>query len=883
MGIGNLLLVPEADYNLLGRDLIIEMGINIEVVNEEIKIKLCPLRVEDEEKINSEVWYTPDSVGRLNIPPFSVIIKDPETPIRVKQYPISPEGKNGLKPEIERLLSKGLLESCMSPFNTPILPIKKADGSYRLVHDLREINKRTVARFPVVANPYTLLSRLGPEKQYYSVIDLKDAFWACPLDEKSRDYFAFEWEDPVTHRRQQLRWTVLPQGFTESPNLFGQALEQILQKYQTGEGVTLIQYVDDLLIAGETEDKVRAESIRLLNFLSAKGLKVSKAKLQFVEEEVKYLGHYLRKGEKKIDPERVKGILSIPPPKSKKQIRQLLGLMGYCRQWIENYSTKVKFLYEKLSQGGLVKWDEKDDKHLKALQHDLVNAPVLSLPDLKRPFYLFVNTDSGTAYGVLTQEWAGKKKPVGYLSKLLDPVSRGWPTCLQALVACALLVEEANKITFNGELRVLSPHNIRGILQQKAEKWITDARLLKYEGILLDSPKLTLEVTALQNPAQFLYGRPSEDGLAHECLSTIEEQTKIRPDLDEEELEEGDRLFVDGSSRVINGKRVSGYAIVGGEGLAVIESGPLSGFWSAQACELYAVLRALQLLKDKSAEIVDCTCHTRLKGIRCDTPPVKYRNWDSYVKRQQSRPRGPPEEYPCCREDGTPRGSRQPSRRERQREYDLWEGLWKKALKTVLQEIQQTPDAQDSNDNDITHDHLCGEGDLSSVNEQIRLLSKSVLDKICNAAEKTFYQIPSPEIKTSYVNIKQFPSENFLQFLDCLRSQVERQVQDPVVQAEFIKEMAQRNGNETCRRIILSLPLDPSPSLTQMIEACTRRAELFSTSERNPGLTHPKPVAAAAPGARRQPMSSDQLQHIICHRCKRPGHFAKACPENQKN
>ncbi|RMB92925.1 hypothetical protein DUI87_30663 [Hirundo rustica rustica] len=345
--------------------------------------------------------------------------------------------------------------------------------------------------------------------------------------------------DEESHKRQ---------GFTESPNLFGQALEQILQEYQTGEGVTLIQYVDDLLIAGEAEDKVRAESIRLLNFLSAKGLKVSKAKLQFVEEEVKYLGHYLRNGEKKIDPERVKGILSIPPPKSKKQIRQLLGLMGYCRQWIENYSTKVKFLYEKLSQGGLVKWDEKDDKHLKALRHDLVNAPLLSLPDLKRPFYLFVNTDSGTAYGVLTQEWAGKKKPVGYLSKLVDPVSRAWPTCLQALVACALLVEEANKITFNGELRVLSPHNIQGNLQQKAEKWIMDARLLKYEGILLDSPKLTLEVTALQNPAQFLYGRPSEDGLAHECLSTIEEQTKIRPDLDEEELEEGDRLVVDGSS-----------------------------------------------------------------------------------------------------------------------------------------------------------------------------------------------------------------------------------------------------------------------------------------------------------------------------------------------
>ncbi|KFO58508.1 hypothetical protein N302_16200, partial [Corvus brachyrhynchos] len=180
-------------------------------------------------------------------------------------------------------------------------------------------------------------------------------------------------------------------GFTESPNLFGQALEQILQEYQTGEGVVLIQYVDDLLIAGGTEDKVRAESIRLLNFLSVKGLKVSKVKLQFVEEEVRYLGHYLSKGEKKINPERVKGILSIPPPKNKRQVRQLLGLVEYCRQWIENYSNKVKFLYDKLSQEGLIKWSEEDDQHLRVLQHDLVNAPVLSLLDLKRPFILFIN------------------------------------------------------------------------------------------------------------------------------------------------------------------------------------------------------------------------------------------------------------------------------------------------------------------------------------------------------------------------------------------------------------------------------------------------------------------------------------------------------------
>ena len=78
--------------------------------------------------------------------------------------------------------------------------------------------------------------------------------------------------------------------------------------------------------------------------------------------------------------------------------------------------------------------------------------------------------EQGIAYRVLAQDWARSKKPVAYLSKFLDPVSRGWPTCLQTVVAAALLVEDVGKITFGGEIQVKSPHNIRGVLQQKAEK-----------------------------------------------------------------------------------------------------------------------------------------------------------------------------------------------------------------------------------------------------------------------------------------------------------------------------------------------------------------------------------------------------------------------------
>lgn len=235
------------------------------------------------------------------------------------------------------------------------------------------------------------------------MIDLKDAFWTCPLAEESRDYFAFQWEDEETNRKQQLRWTSLPQGFVDSPNLFGQALEQLFSQFEPVKGTKLLQYVDDLLVAGPIELDVKETTIRLLNFLGDKGLKVSKTKLQFTEPEVKYLGHWLTKGKKKLHPERVAGIVALPSPRTKREIRQVLGLVGYFRQWIESYSEKVKFLYEKLTTDR-IKWTERDEEGFKELKEALMTAPVLSLPDMKKQFQPFVDVSNHTAHGVLTQD-----------------------------------------------------------------------------------------------------------------------------------------------------------------------------------------------------------------------------------------------------------------------------------------------------------------------------------------------------------------------------------------------------------------------------------------------------------------------------------------------
>ena len=171
---------------------------------------------------------------------------------------------------------------------------------------MRAIDQMVKTRHPRVPNPYTHLSKIPFVHKWFSVTDLKDAFWACPLGLDSQDLLAFEWQDPVTGRRQQYRWTVLPQGFTDSPHLFRQILEQVLGEFTPPHRTCLLQHVDDLLLSSSDQKKLSAAMVSLLSFLGEKGLRVSKKKLQFVEKEGEYLGHLISGG-KRTQPRKDRG------------------------------------------------------------------------------------------------------------------------------------------------------------------------------------------------------------------------------------------------------------------------------------------------------------------------------------------------------------------------------------------------------------------------------------------------------------------------------------------------------------------------------------------------------------------------------------------------
>ncbi|XP_066195654.1 uncharacterized protein, partial [Sylvia atricapilla] len=616
------LYLPECPTPLLGRDLLAALEAVITFENGELIMRIpesktgkilmikerpipnIPKEVED--AVIPSVWET-DVPGKSKLAqPVHVELKEGTNAVRIKQYPIKPEARQGIAKTIDKFLKYQILEECESEYNTPIFPVKKPNGEYRLVQDLRGINEITKDIYPVVANPYTLLASVKEIYKWFTVIDLKDAFFCIPLDQDSRNLFAFEWEHPGSGRKTQLTWTRLPMGFKNSPTLFGSQLAKELEIWTKGGQVPrnqylLLQYVDDILIATEDKATCIKVTIEILNSLGMGGYKVSREKAQIAQQTVIYLGCEISQGQRRLGTNRIQAICDIPEPRNLHELRIFLGMTGWCRLWIMDYGLIAKPLYEAQKTQPFV-WGKPQREAFRKLKEALTTAPALGLPDLSKDFQLYVHERQRLALGVLTQRLGSWKRPVGYFSKQLDNVSAGWPSCLRAVAATVLLIQEARKLTMGRHIDVFVPHMVTTVLEQKGGHWLSPSRMIKFQVTLTEQDDVTLKTTNLLNPASFLGTTAEEGPLEHDCIEVIEYTYSARADLKDTPLEQPEwELFTDGSSFVENGMRYAGYAVTTIN--TVVEAKALPPNTSAQRAELIALTRALELSEGKAVNI----------------------------------------------------------------------------------------------------------------------------------------------------------------------------------------------------------------------------------------------------------------------------------------
>ncbi|KAM8707567.1 hypothetical protein ACLKA7_014661 [Drosophila subpalustris] len=238
-------------------------------------------------------------------------------------------------------------------------------------------------------------------------------------------------------------------------------------------------YLDDVCVVSEDFDTHLSVLLRLSEQFRKANLTLNIAKSRFCVTEVQYLGFVIGRGGIATDPSKVDAIRSWPSPKTLKQARRFLGLVGWYRRFIQNFAEVVFPITELLSTKKKFVWTDTAQEAFDKLKDLLPTAPILQNPDFSKPFFVHCDaSDFGVGAVLIQLTDEGIEKPVAFMSKKLNTAQRNYSVtereCLSAVLTiekfrCYLELQEFELITDHASLLwLMRQPNLRGRLARWA-------------------------------------------------------------------------------------------------------------------------------------------------------------------------------------------------------------------------------------------------------------------------------------------------------------------------------------------------------------------------------------------------------------------------------
>lgn len=353
--------------------------------------------------------------------------------------PLYPE----VKQYIEDLLNKGFIRESRSAYSSPVVCVRKKDGTLRLCVDYRELNRKTIPdRHPIPRIQETLDSLGG--NAWFSVLDQGKAYHQGFVKSSNQPLTAF-----VTPWGLY-EWVRIPFGLMNAPASFQRFMEHCLGELRD---VIAIPYLDDVIVFSQTFQE-HVEHIRtVLRRLRENGVKLKQKKCKLFKREVSFLGRVVSKEGYRMHPENIKAVTNLTKttPRTIGDVRKLLGLLSYYRRYVPNFAQKAKPLYDLLSrmeptdksqnQQGRTKCTKKNghlpssskiewtDKHrdiLENLIQHLVTPPVMAYPDYKKPYIVHTDASKDGLGAVLYQKQGEQTRVIAYASRTLTTTEKNY-------------------------------------------------------------------------------------------------------------------------------------------------------------------------------------------------------------------------------------------------------------------------------------------------------------------------------------------------------------------------------------------------------------------------------------------------------------------------
>lgn len=348
------------------------------------------------------------ATSRVKTGQLEIRLIDPAKTVQRRPYRLGENERQVVREKVNELLEAGVIRPSCSPFSSPVLLVKKKDGSDRMCVDYRELNENTVAdRYPLPLIE-DHIARLGGAK-WYTCLDATSGYHQIPVEASSIEKTAFVTPDG------HWEYLSMPFGLKNSSSVYQRAVMKALGEL----GHTfVVAYVDDLLIMA-SDIQQALERLRLvLEVLTKAGFSLNLKKCTFLKRRVEYLGFGIEDGKVMPNQKKIEALTLLPPPSTVTQLRQFIGLASYFRQFIPSFSKFMAPLFKLTSGKGCnIDWQPVHEQIRQKVITHLTSQPVLKIFDPKLP--IEIHTDaSADGYGaVLIQKVDDKQHPVAYYSR----------------------------------------------------------------------------------------------------------------------------------------------------------------------------------------------------------------------------------------------------------------------------------------------------------------------------------------------------------------------------------------------------------------------------------------------------------------------------------
>nr|AAQ56540.1 putative gag-pol polyprotein [Oryza sativa Japonica Group] len=249
----------------------------------------------------------------------------------------------------------------------------------------------------------------------FSKIDLRSGYHQLRIHEEDIPKTAF------TTRYGLYEFTVMSFGLTNAPAFFMNLMNKVFMEYLDK---FVVVFIDDILVYSQSEEDHQQHLRLVLRKLREHQLYAKLSKCEFWLSEVKFLGHVISAKGVAVDPETVTAVTDWKQPKTVTQVRSFLGLAGYYRRFIENFSKIARPMTQLLKKEEKFVWSPQCEKAFQTLKEKLVSSPVLILPDTRKDFLVYCDALRQGLGCVLMQEG----HVVAYASRQLRPHEGNYPT-----------------------------------------------------------------------------------------------------------------------------------------------------------------------------------------------------------------------------------------------------------------------------------------------------------------------------------------------------------------------------------------------------------------------------------------------------------------------